>query len=65
MGDIEGDSRSRCSLQLNVLGEGNLQDGEFTGLERKDGKEEETKHETDGGAQVTCRKDEHSIPSTY
>lgn len=60
-----GESRSRCSLQLNVLGGGNLQDGEFAGLEREDGEKEETEHETYGGAQVACRKNEHSIPPTY
>lgn len=44
---------------------GNLQDREFAGLERQDGEQEETYHETDGGAQITCAEDEHTVPPTH
>lgn len=60
-----GGDESRYSLQLNALGDGNLQDGEFAGLEREDGEKEETEHEADGGSHIACRKDEHSVPSTH
>jgi hypothetical protein len=65
MGNMEGGKSIKMQPQLDVLGGSNLQNGEFAGLEREDGEKEEAEHETDGGAQVTCREDEHSIPSTY
>jgi hypothetical protein len=44
---------------------GNLQDREFTRFECQNREQEEADHETNGGTQITCAKDEHTVPPTH
>lgn len=57
--DKDNDREARVTLGHD------LQDGEFSGLEREDWEEEETDHEAYGCTQVTGTEDEHAIPTTH